>query len=102
MKNKDTGTIVVQKAEVSGIEQVTQSMANVSVSENKPAPSGLSGSFVPGAPSASKPSFVDYISGGCEVNVVVRTLLNLKLPNFFLPQSKISFIIIIVVSTGCH
>lgn len=70
MKNKDTGTIVVQKAEISGIQQVTQAMGEVAVS-GKPGPSsGLSGSFVPGR-SSSQPSFVDYISGGCELSVVV-------------------------------
>jgi hypothetical protein len=58
-KGKDCGSVVVLKAEVAR-EEVAERMAQVSVSETKPSV------FVPGTP-----SFVDYISGGCELNVVV-------------------------------
>jgi len=71
-KGKPTGGIVVSSAEVSGQKQaggVTQQMAAMSVSAPAPAPSQ------PHRPSAS-PSrggydFVDYVSGGLELNVVV-------------------------------
>jgi hypothetical protein len=67
-KGKDVGRINVVKAEVSGVEDVTQQMEATSLSRvSAPA-------FVPSAPVAhvaGKPDFVDYVSGGCELNVVV-------------------------------
>ena len=81
VKGKETGTLTVTKADVSGVqsaetpvESVTEQMASASVS---PAPTA----FVPSAaaaptpyapaPPTRGPSFVDYISGGCEINVCV-------------------------------
>ena len=58
-KNVATGTIVVAKADVSGINQpmsMEQRVAKMSVST---------------APMTQRPNFVDYISGGCELNVIV-------------------------------
>ena len=76
-KNKNAGTLVIQKAELSGVEQVTQAVQNMSVS-SAPAPApapapNSSSAFVPSVPpaAASRSTFVDYISGGCELNVVV-------------------------------
>jgi hypothetical protein len=62
-----TGTLNIQKAEVAGVEDVIHKMASASVSA--PAPAAFVPSVVPS--SASSPSFVDYISGGCELNVCV-------------------------------
>lgn len=66
-KNKATGKIEIQKAEVSTMQQqVTQGIQKLSVSST-PAPA-----YVPGAPpSTSGSAFVDYMAGGCELNVVV-------------------------------
>jgi hypothetical protein len=55
-KGKDTGQIVVTKAEVSG--------AGSTSIENRVAEISMESS-------SSPPNFVDYISGGCELNVVV-------------------------------
>jgi len=63
-KGKPTGSLVIQKAEVGGLGQVTQGIQNMSVA---PAPA-----YVPGAaPPLARATFVDYVSGGCELNVVV-------------------------------
>ena len=66
-KNKVTGTLEIQKAEVSfQQQQLSQGIQKLSVSNTPAAP------YVPSAPSSSSGSaFVDYISGGCEINVVV-------------------------------
>eukprot|EP00978_Attheya_sp_CCMP212_P015660 scaffold40347_cov55-Attheya_sp.AAC.1 len=67
-KGNFTGSLVIQKAEIGGLAQVTQAIQNMSVA---PTPSS-SPAYVPGAaPSTSRASFVDYVSGGCELNVVV-------------------------------
>jgi Copine/C2 domain len=63
---KDVGRVQVLKALVAGhsstsTDDVSQKMAGMSV-EDKAAVT---------AASSNKPSFVDYISGGCELNVVV-------------------------------
>ena len=64
-KGKDTGTVTVVRSEVAGVEEVTQKMAATSVS---PSPK----TYVPSAASSNtSPTFVDYVSGGCELNVVV-------------------------------
>jgi hypothetical protein len=66
-KGKDTGTIMVSKAEVSGIESVTERMAQTSIS-SAPTPSPTpKATYLP----AGAPSFFDYVAGGCEINVVV-------------------------------
>jgi hypothetical protein len=73
-KGKDVGTITVINATVDGVEEVSERMAKASISASAPsvAPSA------PFAPSASvpykpsgQPDFVDYVSGGCELNVCV-------------------------------
>ena len=78
-KGKETGKILVLKAEVAGLEQVTQQMASAKIT---PAPSAPVYTPTPTAPvaaatrtafvpSAGQPTFVDYISGGCNLNVCV-------------------------------
>lgn len=59
---KETGKMIVVQAEVHGIEEasVTQKMATMTVSPAKTPPVA-----------GGKPSFVDYVSGGCQLNVVV-------------------------------
>lgn len=54
-KGKDSGTFVVEKAEIMGLPQLTQGIQNMSIS----------------APPANRATFLDYISGGCQLNVVV-------------------------------
>ena len=99
VKGKETGTITVTKADVSGIEDVTAQMAATTV-EDSPAPAdepapaafvpppasggayvpggGVGGAYVPGGgggayvPTPPRgATFVDYVSGGCELNVCV-------------------------------
>ena len=65
VKGKETGSIVVLKAEVAGVEDespssVTGRMAQMAVS-----------STTSSVTLSSMPSFVDYIAGGCQLNVVV-------------------------------
>lgn len=60
-KGKACGKVIVLKAQVSGVESVTKELSKASIS---PAPSSPREAL-------SGPSFVDYISGGCELNVVV-------------------------------
>jgi uncharacterized protein YegL len=65
-KGKDVGFFHIVKAEVSGIESITGQMAATSVSPKTP--------FVPtpvAAAAAGSINFVDYVSGGCELNVIV-------------------------------
>lgn len=62
-KGKDCGKFLILSAETAGEEEeVTEKLAAASVSAPSPA-----GSYVPN----TAPSFIDYISGGCELNVVV-------------------------------
>ena len=61
-KGKPTGKIHIVKAEVAGAgstEEISQQISKMSVAS------------VSSSTSPSPPSFVDYISGGCEINVVV-------------------------------
>lgn len=60
-KGKGVGSIVVVKADVSGVQDVTRAMAQVSVASTNVVP-------MPSAP-PGQPDFVDYVSGGCELNV---------------------------------
>lgn len=61
-KGKNSGTIVIEKAEIVGIPQLTQGIQNMSLlAPPSPMP----------PPSTDRATFVDYISGGCELNVVV-------------------------------
>jgi hypothetical protein len=74
-KGKDVGTMEVVKASVDGLEAVTQQMASTSVSPRPVAPAATSSAFVP-APVATpstygEANFVDYIAGGCQLNVTV-------------------------------
>ena len=70
-KGKDTGKVIVLKAMVAGIgESMTKRMAKASISST-PVASTTNRTFVPTASSVKRASFVDYISGGCELNVVV-------------------------------
>ena len=70
-KGKEVGTIFVTKADVSGVVQdVTNRLASTSISS--PSPAAPPAAFVPSAPpSADMASFVDYVAGGCEINVSV-------------------------------
>ena len=78
-KGKETGSIVVLKAEISGgggstVSSVTNDMAKASISST-PAPVAPAAAAKPFVPAANAPgrssTFVDYISGGCELNVIV-------------------------------
>ena len=81
-KGKDVGTIQVVTASVDGVEALTKQMASTTVS-SRPAPTvsttyvpaaSTPSTFVPGAsaaPAAGGANFVDYIAGGCELNVTV-------------------------------
>mmetsp|Transcript_12546 Transcript_12546/g.19324 ORF Transcript_12546/g.19324 Transcript_12546/m.19324 type:complete len:574 (-) Transcript_12546:130-1851(-) len=66
VKGKSTGTLNILKADVAGVEQVTQKMGEVSVAPVTPVTPVTT--FVP--PPAA-PTFADYIGGGCELNVGV-------------------------------
>jgi len=69
-KGKDVGTITVLRADVSGVEDITQRMATTTVV----APSApVEPAYVPARPAVAHPSasFIDYVSGGCELNVIV-------------------------------
>ena len=59
-KGKDVGSFHIVRAEVSGIESITDRMAATSISQPASTP-------IPTGPT----NFVDYVSGGCELNVVV-------------------------------
>jgi hypothetical protein len=67
-KGKDVGTIVVVRAEMVGVKELTEQMAVMSVSTNKAAPAA-GAAFVMAPPLEA--NFIDYVSGGCELNVVV-------------------------------
>jgi Copine/C2 domain len=63
-KGKDVGSFHIVKAEVSGVESITNQLAATSVSPRTP--------YVPlPAAAAGAVNFVDYVSGGCELNVIV-------------------------------
>jgi len=67
-KNNPTGTIFVAKADVSGVNEagsLQQGVSKMSLSAPVPMPASNK------APFASRPNFVDYVSGGCELNVVI-------------------------------
>jgi hypothetical protein len=69
-KGKETGTIMVVKAMVAGVEEVTEELSRTTVSHPPAsAPSASPAAFVPQTQSGD--SFVDYVSGGCELNVAV-------------------------------
>jgi hypothetical protein len=78
-KRDPVGTITIMSASVSGVEDVTGKMAAASVSDTPvPAPQVAAAppAFVPSAapafvPAPRQPTFVDYVSGGCELQVNV-------------------------------
>jgi hypothetical protein len=78
-KGKDTGTVRVVKADVSGVDCVSGQMANASISSKSTAvPAAASAAYVPvSLASSSTPvpsngaNFIDYMSGGCQLNVAV-------------------------------
>mmetsp|Transcript_1708 Transcript_1708/g.1969 ORF Transcript_1708/g.1969 Transcript_1708/m.1969 type:complete len:603 (+) Transcript_1708:113-1921(+) len=87
-KGKETGKIGVKNAQVTGVEDVTAQMANAKVSSPQPAvaavpvpapvvaapavpPAFNPSAFVPAPPPPQRPTFIDYVSGGCELNVAV-------------------------------
>jgi hypothetical protein len=78
-KGKDFGKIIVASASVTGVEQVTQQMQATSLSAssrvNEPLPPPMMPPSAPYAQSSSRTTgnadFLDYITGGCEINVVV-------------------------------
>lgn len=79
-KGHETGKILVLRAEVAGVEEVTQKMAAAAIAPTPSAPVYMPSPVAPVVaakvastfvPSAGKPTFVDYISGGCELNVCV-------------------------------
>lgn len=78
-KGKETGKIIVLKAEVAGVEDVTQKMDIASI-DSRVAPTPSAPVYAPAVPvaaaaafvpSTGQPTFVDYISGGCELQVCV-------------------------------
>lgn len=79
-KTTTTGTLTIQKADVTGVEDVTSRLSAASVSAPRPAaPAPVAATpysptpaaaFVPAA-GAGAASFADYIAGGCELNVSV-------------------------------
>jgi hypothetical protein len=72
LKGELVGSIIVLKAEVAGVESVTEQMAQTTVSAPAvSAPRVAVASAAPAASGGNKPSFVDYISGGCQLSVVV-------------------------------
>jgi len=80
-KGKEMGIIQVVSAEVAGVESVTQQMAATRIAAApapaaapfNPATAAAPAPFNPsaGVAPASNPNFLDYISGGCELNVAV-------------------------------
>jgi hypothetical protein len=71
-KGKSAGTIIIQQAQVDGVQAVTNQMATFSIAPGASAV-GNSAPNAPGAATfgAGRPHFIDYVSGGCEFNVVV-------------------------------
>ncbi len=62
---KDSGVIQILKAEVSGVEAVTNQLKKTSISSAAPPSMRNSPS------SAGKDMFLEYVEGGCELNVAV-------------------------------
>ncbi len=73
-KGKDTGMIVVIKADVSGTQSMNDRMAGMSISRpivaQRPA-SYVTPSVVSSVAPGNGYNFVDYISGGCKLNALV-------------------------------
>jgi Ca2+-dependent lipid-binding protein len=60
-KGSESGKIVVLKADIYGVENLSDDMAAASVSDD-----GVRSSI-----KAKTPTFIEYISGGCELNLCV-------------------------------
>jgi Copine/C2 domain len=65
-KGKDAGELYILKADVYGVESITQKMASTSINSVS-APVAVSKSSSAGG----QHTFLDYIAGGCELNVAV-------------------------------
>src|SRR3569623_548749 len=61
-KGKDCGKVAIVKAQVAGVESVTEQVAKMAVAPSA-SPSVTS--------SSNKPNIIDYVSGGCKLNVAV-------------------------------
>ena len=97
-KGKDKGRLAVNRADLIGMEDLSTQVAGLSISGGASAPPlpmpvpvpvqipagttstsgayvpGSASAYVPGAPAsaaAGRPTFVDYVSGGCELNLCV-------------------------------
>ena len=76
-KGKDTGITYALKADVSGVDSVTDRMASVSVTAPAPAPAPSATAYVTrrSVTTSETPgkgvNFIDYIVGGCQLNVAV-------------------------------
>lgn len=64
-KGKPAGVVTVQQAQVDGVQAITNQMAGVSISPGATVAAGSPPLAV------GRPNFIDYVSGGCEINVVV-------------------------------
>ena len=94
-KGKDKGKLAVKRADLIGMEDLSTQVAGMSLSSAPPLPMpvpvpvpvpisstgahvpGSAPAYVPGAPASAppaasgSPTFVDYISGGCQLNLCV-------------------------------
>ena len=79
LKGKNTGELIVRKADVCGVESITQKLQSTSISA-APAPAPTPAVFKPGASTTASASsstgrggdmFLEYVAGGCELNVAV-------------------------------
>jgi hypothetical protein len=72
IRGKDTGTIRVDKCDVSGtVDEVTAVMKTASLSSTSSSLPAVSTSTLSSSASVRDNSFLDYIAGGCELNVCV-------------------------------
>jgi len=75
-RGKNVGQFVVHSARITGVDDVSTKMSQVSVSNTKAVPTIVQPQIIvkrdiPVVPSTPVPSFVDYISGGCEISLCV-------------------------------
>eukprot|EP00540_Astrosyne_radiata_P020188 CAMPEP_0116857246 /NCGR_PEP_ID=MMETSP0418-20121206/20429_1 /TAXON_ID=1158023 /ORGANISM="Astrosyne radiata, Strain 13vi08-1A" /LENGTH=579 /DNA_ID=CAMNT_0004490873 /DNA_START=62 /DNA_END=1801 /DNA_ORIENTATION=- len=73
VKGHETGTLVVTHASTEGVEQVTEQLesTNISSEEDVAVGGGEPYASSPQVPPRGSATFVDYVSGGCELNVCV-------------------------------
>lgn len=67
-KGKECGKVIILKAQVSGVDSVTAEMSKATIA---PSPTPSAAAVADEAPGGGGANFIDYISGGCELNVVV-------------------------------